>query len=108
MQQGLPQPIALADYQAPDYRTVNTDLIFDIHDGSEVTSTLDIQRQTLQGSVLQLDGQELELVGVELDGRLLSGNEFQIDNEQLILQESARSTSVAHRDAYPSGTKYSP
>ncbi len=85
MQQGLPQPIALADYQAPDYRTVNTDLIFDIHDGvTEVTSTLDIQRQTPEGSVLQLDGQELELVSVELDGRLLSSNEFQIDNEQLI------------------------
>ena len=88
MQQGLPQPIALADYQAPDYRTVNTDLIFDIHDGvTEVTSTLDIQRQTPEGSVLQLDGQELELVSVELDGRLLSSNEFQIDNEQLILRD---------------------
>ena len=38
MQQGLPQPIALADYQAPDYRTVNADLIFDIRDGvTEVT-----------------------------------------------------------------------
>ncbi len=88
MQQGLPQPIALADYQAPDYRTVNTDLIFDIRDGvTEVTSTLDIQRQTPEGSVLQLDGQELELVSVELDGRLLSSNEFQIDNEQLILRD---------------------
>ena len=88
MQQGLPQPIALADYQAPDYRTVNADLIFDIRDGvTEVTSTLDIQRQTPGGSVLQLDGQELELVSLELDGRLLSSNEFQIDNEQLILRD---------------------
>jgi aminopeptidase N len=88
VQQGLPQAIALADYQAPDYRTVKTDLIFDIRDGvTEVTSTLDIQRQNPQGSVLQLDGQELELVSVELDGRLLSSNEFQIDGEQLLLQD---------------------
>ena len=88
MQQGLPQAIALADYQAPDYRTVKTDLVFDIRDGvTEVTSTLDIQRQNPQGSVLQLDGQELELVSVELDGRLLSSNEFQIDSEQLQLQD---------------------
>lgn len=88
MQQGLPQAIALADYQAPDYRTVKTDLVFDIRDGvTEVTSTLDIQRQNPQGSVLQLDGQELELVSVELDGRLLSSNEFQIHSEQLLLQD---------------------
>ena len=88
MQQGLPQAIALADYQAPDYRTVKTDLVFDIRDGvTEVTSTLDIQRQDPQGSVLQLDGQELELVSVELDGRLLSSNEFQIHSEQLLLQD---------------------
>ena len=88
MQQGLPQAIALADYQAPDYRTVKTDLVFDIRDGvTEVTSTLNIQRQNPQGSVLQLDGQELELVSVELDGRLLSSNEFQIHSEQLLLQD---------------------
>ena len=88
MQQGLPHAIALADYQAPDYRTVKTDLVFDIRDGvTEVTSTLDIQRQNPQGSVLQLDGQELELVSVELDGRLLSSNEFQIHSEQLLLQD---------------------
>ncbi len=88
MQQGLPQPIALADYQSPEYRTVNTDLVFDIRDGvTEVTSTLDIQRQTAEGSVLRLDGQELELISVELDGRILSSNEFQIDHEQLILRD---------------------
>ena len=87
MQQGLPQPIALADYRAPEYRTVRTDLVFDIRDGvTEVTSTLDIERQTPQGSELRLDGQELELVSVELDGRILSSNEYQIENQQLILQ----------------------
>ena len=88
MQQGLPQPIALADYRAPEYRTVRTDLVFDIRDGvTEVTSTLDIERQTPQGSELRLDGQELELVSVELDGRILSSNEYQIENEQLILRD---------------------
>ena len=88
MQQGLPQPIALADYQSPEYRTMNTDLVFDIRDGvTEVTSTLDILRQTAEGSVLRLDGQEVELISVELDGRILSSNEFQVDHEQLILRD---------------------
>ena len=87
---------------------MNTDLIFDIHDGvTEVTSTLDIQRQTPEGSVLQLDGQELELVSVELDGRLLSSNEFQIDNEQLILRD-LQDQHQLRIVTYPSGTKYSP
>ena len=88
MQQGLPQAISLADYQAPDYRTVRTGLVFDIRDGvTEVTSTLDIERQNSAGSELYLDGQELELVSVELDGRLLSSNEYQLQNEQLILRD---------------------
>ena len=88
MQQGLPQAISLADYQAPDYRTVRTGLVFDIRDGvTEVTSTLDIERQNSAGSELYLDGQELELVSVELDGRLLSSNEYQLQDEQLILRD---------------------
>ena len=90
MQQGLPQAISLADYKAPDYRTVRTDLVFDINDGvTEVTSTLEIERQNSQGSQLHLDGQDLELVSVELDGRLLSSNEYQLQGEQLILRELA-------------------
>ena len=88
MQQGLPQAISLADYQAPDYRTVYTDLVFDIRDGvTEVTSTIDIERQNAAGSELYLDGQELELISVEVDGRSLSSNEYQLQNEQLILRE---------------------
>jgi aminopeptidase N len=69
---------------------VRTDLVFDINDGvTEVTSTLEIERQNSQGSQLHLDGQELELVSVELDGRLLSSNEYQLQGEQLILRELA-------------------
>ncbi len=90
MQQGLPQAISLADYKAPDYRTVRTELVFDIQDGvTEVTSTLDIQRQNPAGSQLLLDGQELELVSVELDGRPLASNEYQLLDEQLILPNLA-------------------
>ena len=60
------------------------ELTFDIREGrTEVTSRLHVKRREASSSEIQLDGQELELVSVAVDGRLLSGNEYTRDSESL-------------------------
>ena len=84
MKDGEPREITLAQYAAPDYTTEQTHLKFDIHDGvTTVTNTMAVVRQKDGADAIQLDGQELELVSVVLDGRELSGNEYRLDDETL-------------------------
>lgn len=83
-----PRAIYLTDYQSPKYRTLETRLSFDIHDGStEVRNDLTLVRdpQAPADASLVLDGQDLELVSVTLDGETLSGNEYQVDDSSLTI-----------------------
>ncbi|MCY4344657.1 MAG: aminopeptidase N [Gammaproteobacteria bacterium] len=86
--QALPAPTYLKDYQPPAYRTEETELAFDIRDGAtKVYSRLRIQRtaDAPADAPLVLDGKELELLAVRLDGAALGGNEYQVDDESLTL-----------------------
>ena len=86
MKDGAPKEIRLADYQAPGYTTTDVQLTFDIHPGrTQVTSVMDVTRQQSDATSLTLSGQELELVSVALDGRILSANEYQVDDDSLTL-----------------------
>ncbi len=79
-----PNEIRLVDYQSPDYTTETVELRFDIKDGkTEVHSRLHVRRCKDDASELLLDGQELELTSVKVDGRALSGNEYSVDAETL-------------------------
>ena len=84
--QTLPAPTYLKDYQPPAYRTEEADLAFDIHEGAtKVRAKLRIRRaaEAAADAPLVLDGKELELLGVRLDGEALSGNEYQVSDESL-------------------------
>ncbi|MYH14508.1 MAG: aminopeptidase N [Gammaproteobacteria bacterium] len=86
--QALPAPTFLKDYQPPAYRTEETELAFDIRDGATtVRSRLRIRRtaDAAADAPLVLDGKELELLAVRLDGEALSGNEYQVDDESLTI-----------------------
>ena len=86
MKEAAPQAIHRRDYAPPAYRTENTALAFDLEDGeTTVRSRLRIRRapDAEAAAPLVLDGQDLELLSVHLDGRLLSGNEYQVDEESL-------------------------
>ena len=86
--QALPEPTYLKDYQPPAYRTEETELAFDIRDGATaVRSKLRIRRtaEAAADAPLVLDGKALELLAVRLDGAPLSGNEYQVDDESLII-----------------------
>lgn len=84
MKEGQPNEIRLADYEPPGYTTKETTLHFDLQDGStEVTSHLLVERLDPNASSLTLDGEELELLEVKLDGVVLEGNEYSVDDENL-------------------------
>ena len=85
-----PSAVKLADYRPPDYRITDTELSFEIAEGvTQVTSTLQLERAAESGASepneLRLDGQDLELQSVEIDGRTLSDNEFTVDDHSLTL-----------------------
>ena len=86
LKESAPKAIHRRDYAAPAYRTERTALAFDLEDGqTTVRSRLRILRApgTDAEAPLVLDGQDLELLSVHLDGRRLSGNEYQVDAESL-------------------------
>jgi len=78
------QPIAISrhDYQAPAWQIPTVRLHFDLHpEQTVVTSTLQLQR-TSPGA-LYLDGIELTLLAVKLDGQLLAPSDYIVDDKQL-------------------------
>ncbi|XOV81928.1 MAG: aminopeptidase N [bacterium] len=88
MKDGQPQEIRLADYQAPGYSTQSTHLTFDINDGATVvTNVMTVERRDDTADALHLDGEYLELISVSVDGRELAGNEYQLDEESLVLRD---------------------
>ena len=85
MKDAQPKAIRLSEYRPPDHSITDTRLEFDLRDGvTQVTSQLSVRRTGTQ-STLRLDGQELELVSVAVDGRPLTSNEYQTDDDSLTL-----------------------
>ncbi|NJN51071.1 MAG: aminopeptidase N, partial [Gammaproteobacteria bacterium] len=67
----------------------DVELTFDLSAGAEaattVTSVLQVVAERADVNDLVLDGIDLELVSVAVDGRLLGGNEYRRDGEHLTL-----------------------
>jgi aminopeptidase N len=79
--------IYLKDYQPPAYLVESVDLIFDLGEESTiVTSRLNLTRNSAgKGGALILDGKELALRSLHLDGRPLTANEFEVTEEALTI-----------------------
>jgi len=80
--------VRLSDYSPPAYRITETDLTFEIADGTtRVESRLRVERPpgVEPGTPLVLDGADLELVAVTVDGIPLGANEYRLDAETLAL-----------------------
>jgi aminopeptidase N len=84
-----PPVIRLADYRPPAFQIPSVDLSFDIRDESTlVTARLTLARNPASedsAAPLVLDGDELKLETVRLDGRLLAQSEYRVDAQQLTL-----------------------
>ncbi|MCE2945314.1 MAG: aminopeptidase N [Lysobacteraceae bacterium] len=74
-----PSAVRLADYCPPAWTITDVALVFDLgREASEVEATLAL-RGDVPGAALRLDGEDLELLAVELDGRALAANAYSQD-----------------------------
>ncbi|AIR91523.1 aminopeptidase N [Pseudomonas cremoricolorata] len=84
-----PQAIYLKDYQAPEYLIDETHLTFELfEDHTLVHAQLVMRRNPARGTglpALVLDGQQLELLSVQLDDQTLSSADYQCDDNSLTL-----------------------
>lgn len=88
MRDAKPGTIYLKDYLPPAYWIDKTELDFELHeDHSVVTSRLYMHRnEDIDGlGELKLHGQELELLEVAIDGRVLSAQEFSVSTDSLTI-----------------------
>ncbi len=85
-EQQTPVTIYRKDYTPFSHDVETVALHFEL-EGSRTTvrSTLKLRARG-EGSTLRLDGSELELLSVEMDGRLLTADEYQLDAESLTLK----------------------
>ena len=78
-----PQPTRLADYRPPDFLIDNVELEFDLGDSeTRVKSHLTLHRNPdakTPNAPLRLDGDELELVAIGIDGKPLAPGGYQLE-----------------------------
>lgn len=80
MLEAPPQTVRLADYRPPAFLVPRVDLDVDIRaDGTHVRATLAVERNPAAqpGDVLVLDGDELTLLAISLDGRALAPADYE-------------------------------
>ncbi|WP_158047365.1 aminopeptidase N [Skermanella pratensis] len=98
MDKSTPQAIHLKDYAPPPYLIDTVDLAFDL--GEEVTrvrSALALRANPDAASpagALVLDGQDMRLVSVALDGRTLDPSEYSFGPESLTIPDPPESFSL--------------
>ncbi|HXE66913.1 MAG TPA: aminopeptidase N [Rhodanobacteraceae bacterium] len=88
--------VRLADYQPPAWRVTHVELTFELGiDETRVHSRLALARD--RSEPLRLDGEDVELTAVRLDGRVLAADEYQLDSTGLLIA-AARDGSVLELD----------
>ena len=93
MRSEQPKTVYLKDYRAPDYLIDETHLTFELfEDHTLVHAQLVMRRNPAAGAGLPplvLDGQQLELLELKLDDRLLGAADYRLDERSLTLQPGA-------------------
>jgi len=82
-----PNPVVIArkDYQAPNWTIDKTELVFELAPGNTIVhSTLHLFRQS--AGPLCLDGSDLELISIHVDGQLLDASEYTLGDEHLQIE----------------------
>ncbi len=88
----MPQPLTKyrKDYSPSSHLINHVDLHFDLHeDRALVRSTLKLKsnpKSTSQNGVLKLDGKEQKLLSIQMDGKVLSQEDYILDEESLTLR----------------------
>ena len=89
MRDPAPRPILLKDYSPPPFRIPRVALDVDVRDGEVlVRSTLALERNAEGGRAdapLVLDGEQLEIVSIAIDGAALDASAYSFDSEHLTI-----------------------
>ena len=81
-----PEPVRLADYRPFPFDVKETHLHFDIGDGATtVVCDIAVERRGEASEPLRLNGADVALERLAVDGRQLTDNEYAIDGETLTL-----------------------
>jgi len=76
----------LSDYKAPEFTITDVELSFELSpEATVLTAVYQVVSESGNAGTLILDGQELKLLAVSVDGQLLNADGYQITSEQLIL-----------------------
>ncbi len=89
MPNGTPDPVKLADYQPPRYLVSEVRLVFDLDaDTTRVTTELDLRRNPRSTSPgdLHLDGVDLDLVELQLNGATLAPERYRQTASSLVVR----------------------
>ncbi len=84
------QPKYRKDYTAPDYFIRHIDLNVDIADKTEVESVLHLERNPERpaGQPLRLDGENMRLLAIELDGEALAAQDYETHQAGLTVHKA--------------------
>ncbi|MGR8930848.1 MAG: aminopeptidase N, partial [Gammaproteobacteria bacterium] len=89
MREATPQTIYLKDYTPPEYLIDHIELAFELDEAQTIVrSTMNLRRNPASqadGMALTLMGEELELIGVAVDGVPLADSEFDIGPESMCI-----------------------
>lgn len=87
--QHQPKTVYLKDYQAPNYWIDNIALAFDLNDnGTKVTSKMQVRRnEEAKGRELVLNGDELILESIKINGHDVPSSAYQLTPANLILED---------------------
>jgi aminopeptidase N len=89
MREHTPNTVYLKDYTPPDYLIETVDLFFELdEENTRVTSKLRIRRNPEspgEHRELELDGEQLVLESIRLNGRNLNAPEYRLSEESLVL-----------------------
>src|SRR3954464_3236441 len=87
MRDPVPQLVRLQDYTPPAFRVPRVALDFDIGETTtRVRARLEMERQR-PGEPVVLDGEELTLESVSIDGRLLASGEYSVEALRLTVPD---------------------
>ncbi len=80
--------VYLSHYRAPAWRITHAELCFDLDaDASEVSARLQLSPDPAQPrTALVLDGEDLELLAIALDGRSLDATQYRIEDNRLTIE----------------------
>ena len=86
LREGLPGTIYRKDYQAPAFGIETVHLQVQIEEGrTRVTATLEMMRQQPGAMPLVLDGEQLSLEWIEIDGARLEPSQYDVTDTQLVI-----------------------